>query len=180
SVVNNNDIAIRDYNRKLATPFSMGAGHIQPNKAADPGLVYDLTNDDYLTFLCANGLNNTDMTKSYNVTYTCPNEHFNMLNFNYPAITIPQILSSPLTVRRRVKNVGTPGTYTVKVDEPRGVAVTVSPTQLVFSKVGEEKSFELIFKAESIRGQNASYVFGKLEWSDGVHSVTSPISVNLA
>jgi hypothetical protein len=35
-----------------ATPFDYyGAGHMRPNRAMDPGLVYDLTTDDYLGFL---------------------------------------------------------------------------------------------------------------------------------
>ncbi|KAE8654871.1 Subtilisin-like protease SBT5.3 [Hibiscus syriacus] len=32
-----------------AGPFSYGAGHVQPNLAMDPGLVYDLATTDYLT-----------------------------------------------------------------------------------------------------------------------------------
>ncbi|PQQ01477.1 subtilisin-like protease SBT5.4 [Prunus yedoensis var. nudiflora] len=34
-----------------ATPFAYGSGHIQPNKAMDPGLIYNLTTLDYLNFL---------------------------------------------------------------------------------------------------------------------------------
>ncbi|RVX08338.1 Subtilisin-like protease SBT5.3 [Vitis vinifera] len=36
-----------------ATPFSYGAGHVRPNRAMNPGLVYDLNVNDYLNFLCA-------------------------------------------------------------------------------------------------------------------------------
>ena len=45
-----------------ATPFSYGAGHVQPNRAMDPGLVYDTTIDDYLNFLCALGYNATQIS----------------------------------------------------------------------------------------------------------------------
>lgn len=35
------------------SPFLFGAGHVRPQKALDPGLVYDLLPKDYLNFLCA-------------------------------------------------------------------------------------------------------------------------------
>lgn len=40
-------------NKKPATPFDFGAEHVDPVLALRPGLVYDLTVDDYLSFLCA-------------------------------------------------------------------------------------------------------------------------------
>jgi hypothetical protein len=33
--------------------FRQGAGHVQPNSAADPGLVYDSSWNDWLAFICA-------------------------------------------------------------------------------------------------------------------------------
>jgi subtilisin family serine protease len=39
-----------------ADPFDFGAGHITPNSAADPGLVYPASLNDYRAFLRSQGL----------------------------------------------------------------------------------------------------------------------------
>ena len=36
-------------------PFDYGSGHIVPNASNSPGLVYDMTDDEYDTFSCAIG-----------------------------------------------------------------------------------------------------------------------------
>ncbi|XP_060971978.1 subtilisin-like protease SBT1.4 [Cannabis sativa] len=38
-----------------STPFIHGAGHVDPNKTFNPGLVYDLDVNDYVAFLCSIG-----------------------------------------------------------------------------------------------------------------------------
>uniref|UniRef100_A0A6V7QWR2 Subtilisin-like protease SBT5.3 n=1 Tax=Ananas comosus var. bracteatus TaxID=296719 RepID=A0A6V7QWR2_ANACO len=158
-----------------ATPFSYGSGHVQPNPAMDPGLVYDLGANDYLNFLCSLGYNSTQIATFSVEPYTCPSKPAKLEDLNYPSISIPN-LAGEITITRTVRNVGTPGTYSVRVEEPRGVLVLVEPTSLKFDKVDEEKRFKVIFKAKE-RNLRGEYVFGRIIWSDGKHFVRSPIVV---
>ncbi|KAF7140178.1 hypothetical protein RHSIM_Rhsim06G0180800 [Rhododendron simsii] len=158
-----------------ATPFNYGAGHVQPNRAMDPGLVYDLTPNDYLKFLCALGYNETQISILSGSHYTCPKANISLANFNYPSITVP-MLNGSTTVTRTVKNVGSPGTYSVSIQNPVGISVSVSPERLMFRKVGEQKSFKVSMKVEE-GNKRSDYVFGHLTWSDAKHEVRSPIVV---
>ncbi|XAR68232.1 Tripeptidyl-peptidase II [Bertholletia excelsa] len=155
-----------------ANPFNYGAGHVQPNRAMDPGLVYDLTVEDYLDFLCVLGYNETQLAQFSEGNYSC-SEAISPVNFNYPSITIPRVNGS-ITVSRTVKNVGSPGTYNVHIQNPIGISISVIPKSLKFDKIGEEKTFKVTLVVEKKTGD---YVFGQLTWSDGEHHVRSPIVV---
>ncbi|GFP88250.1 subtilisin-like protease sbt5.4, partial [Phtheirospermum japonicum] len=157
-----------------ATPFNYGGGHVQPNLAMDPGLVYDLSTTDYLDFLCTIGYNKTQIQLFSNETHTCQ-KRMRLIDFNYPSITVPR-LNGMVNVTRKVKNVGTPGVYKALVLSPRGISVRIEPDTLKFKSDGEEKRFVVIIQAKSSGGRRA-YVFGKLTWSDGKHNVTSHIVV---
>ncbi|XP_062079029.1 subtilisin-like protease SBT5.4 isoform X2 [Humulus lupulus] len=175
-VQDNNKGPMLDWNMKKATPFEYGSGHIQPNRAMDPGLVYDRTTDDNLNFLCAHGYDETLLKKFSRKQYKCPTS-FSLANFNYPSIVVTSLSSSqPMIVTRKVKNVGPPGTYRAYVRAPAGVSIFVKPASLKFSKIGEEKKFEIILKPK-VAGKPKNYVFGQLKWSDGKRYVRSPIVV---
>ncbi|CAA6674561.1 unnamed protein product [Spirodela intermedia] len=149
-----------------ATPFSYGSGHVRPNLAMDPGLVYDLTMEDYLMFLCALRYTSGQVATFYGAPFACP-----------PIRLVPR-LSAPTIVTRKVKNVGSPGTYTAQVTAPSGTLVNVTPATLVFNKYGQEEAFKVTI--EAVTGPQASrYVYGVLTWSDGVHNVSSPIVVGI-
>ncbi|XVF03571.1 hypothetical protein REPUB_Repub05bG0004900 [Reevesia pubescens] len=174
----NTEKPILDSNNKKATPFAYGAGHVRPNRAMDPGLVYDLTVDDYMNYLCGLGYNESMIRIFSDKPYACP-KSFSVADLNYPSISVPQLSgSSSTSVRRKVKNVGSPGTYKPRVKSPAGVRVSVNPSTLKFEKIGEEKEFEVTFMSKS-NGQagGGGYVFGHLIWSDGHHYVRSPIVV---
>ncbi|MQL86381.1 hypothetical protein Taro_018910 [Colocasia esculenta] len=171
----NTRTGIKDSFMAKANPFAYGAGHVQPNHAMDPGLVYDLTGQDYLNFLCAIGYNATQMSTFSDKMFTCPSEPMKIEDLNYPSISIFN-LSRPITVNRTLKNVGLPGTYRVRVKPPTGVSVSVKPTSLTFERVGEEKTFQVSLAPKQASVLQSS-VFGQLIWSDGKHNVRSPLVV---
>lgn len=155
-----------------ADPFNYGSGHINPTAAMYPGLVYDLNVTDYLNLLCSIGYSSSQMAAFDNGTYSCPSKALDIKDFNYPSISVPG-LNGSITVERRVKNVGSPGTYRVQISEPEGISVSIKPDTLEFKSVGEEKKFEVTLNGTA-GGEPA---FGKLTWSDGKHFVGSPIAV---
>ena len=159
-----------------ATPFSYGTGHFQPDRAADPGLVYDLTVNDYLLFLCASGYNSSMLAAFGEESFSCPQNPPRTIDLNYPSITVPQ-LSSRTTIKRKLKNVGPPGNYTARVVPPAGVQVTVIPRSLEFQGIDEEKAFTVTFEVQN--ATQAAYVYGSLTWSDLFHNVTSPLVVGV-
>nr|ACN85198.1 subtilisin-like protease precursor [Oryza glaberrima] len=162
-----------------ATPFSCGAGHVFPHRAMDPGLVYDLTVDDHLSFLCTIGYNATALALFNGAPFRCPDDPLDPLDFNYPSITAFDLAPAgpPATARRRVRNVGPPATYTAAVvREPEGVQVTVTPTTLTFESTGEVRTFWVKFAVRD-PAPAANYAFGAIVWSDGNHQVRSPIVV---
>ncbi|KAK9156405.1 hypothetical protein Sjap_003885 [Stephania japonica] len=163
-----------------ATPFDYGAGHVRPNRAMDPGLVYDLNTTDYLHFLCAIGYDDkTQIAKFSDKPYECP-ESFDLVDFNYPSITVPN-LNGSVTITRRVKNVGGPNvTYNAVVKSPPQITVSVEPKTLKFEKTLKEKEFKVTLKAKRA-GAATDYVFGSLFWTDGKkHHVRSTIVVKSA
>ena len=137
----------------------------------NPGLVYDISTRDYLNFLCNYGYKSTDLVVFTNETFSCPAKPVLGEDLNYPSISVP-FLQGNMTVTRTLTNVGTPSEYTVSVEEPLGVSVTVKPKVLKFSKYGEKKTYKVTFKTIKT---NPHAVFGRLVWSDGKHKVASPL-----
>eukprot|EP00253_Pinus_taeda_P001373 PITA_01373 len=175
--LDNTKTTIKDDSLQTAGPFEYGAGHVYPNKAGDPGLVYDLSIRDYNILFCSLHYNSTQFKAITGRAFTCPTRPPNIYNLNYPSITVSALKGSA-TVRRTVTNVAEgPVTYKAKVQSPVGVSVLVEPTELHFSTSGERKTFNVSLKAvKSSRGQ---YVFGYLTWRNAKYWVASPIVVNV-
>jgi hypothetical protein len=170
------------------TPFGYGAGHVQPNRAADPGLVYDANATDYLAFLCALCYNSsviaTFMAGAAHQPRACPARAPRPEDLNYPSVAVPHLspTGAEHAVTRRVRNVGAaPIAYVARVTEPRGVSVEVRPGLLEFAAVGEEREFTVAFRARKGFFLPGEYVFGRLVWSDGAggHRVRSPLVVRV-
>jgi len=145
-------------------PFSQGAGFVNPNGAADPGLVYPTTATEYRRYLVGLG-----------VHFAPPNDTLTAISgsdLNQASIAVGK-LAGVQTVTRRVKNVGAAATYTASASVP-GFDVTVSPSSVTLAP-GEEKTFTVDFtRTDAALGE---WAIGSLTWSDGTHHVRSPIAV---
>lgn len=173
--MDNTNEAIKDASLQTAGPFNYGAGHVNPNVAGNPGLVYDLSIKDYYRFFCSLNYNSTQIKAITGKAFSCPARLPKIHDLNYPSITVSQLKGSVI-VKRTVKNVAEGhATYKAKVRSPPGVLVSVKPKELEFSKKGEEKSFKLALRAR--KNSSGDYVFGSLTWKHAQYLVVSPIVV---
>ncbi|OEL28984.1 Subtilisin-like protease SBT5.3 [Dichanthelium oligosanthes] len=172
----NTGAPMRDHDGKEADAFAYGAGNVHPNRAIDPGLVYDAAPEDYFTFLCSMGFPTGDMKRLSAGKFACPAKVPSKEDLNYPSIVVPSLRGTQ-TVTRRLKNVGRPAKYLASWRAPIGITMEVKPTVLEFSKVGEEKAFNVTVTSQKDK-LGMGYMFGRLVWTDGTHYVRSPVVVN--
>ncbi|XP_019194382.1 PREDICTED: subtilisin-like protease SBT1.4 [Ipomoea nil] len=163
-----------------SNPFIHGAGHVDPNRALDPGLVYDLGVSDYVALLCTIAYNMDELSVFVKdpSTVNCSEQNLGTPgSLNYPAFSLDFLYKNQVKYKRSVKNVGSEkrAVYEVKVNAPLGVQVSVSPTKLVFNETTDMLSYEITFtNAQPARFLNS---YGSIAWEDGVHIVKSPIAV---
>ncbi|KAK3157373.1 hypothetical protein QOZ80_2AG0120600 [Eleusine coracana subsp. coracana] len=172
-VVDNAGGYFLDERRERAGAYATGAGHVNPRRAADPGMVYDLGVLDYAAYICALLNDRALATIVRNTSLSCAMlPKTTEAQLNYPTITVPLSSTKSFTVNRTVTSVGpAESTYAVLVDMPDSLlTVRVSPEKLVFSKVGE-KMFSVT--VGSARGQDV--VECSLKWVSAKHVVRSPI-----
>ncbi|XP_056864949.1 subtilisin-like protease SBT3.13 [Raphanus sativus] len=164
-------------NKKLADPFDYGGGLVNPERASKPGLVYDMGIQDYIDYMCSAGYNDSSISGMVGKKSTkCPTPKPSILDINLPSITIPN-LEKEVTLRRTVTNVGPiKSVYKAVIESPFGISLTVNPTTLVFSSE-DKKVLSFTVKAKTSHKVNTGYLFGSLTWTDGVHDVKIPVSV---
>ncbi|HEX5969444.1 MAG TPA: S8 family peptidase, partial [Intrasporangium sp.] len=107
--------------------FRQGAGHVEPNKAASPGLVYDSSWNDWLAFLCGSSraVGAATCTALTNAGYST-----DASDFNGASIAIGD-LAGVQTVTRKVTNVGdAPATYRASGTGLVGITAEVSPSSI--------------------------------------------------
>lgn len=178
SINNENDalsIAAEGAPNKPANPFDYGGGHVNPNRAINPGLLYDMAPSDYVHFLCSLGHNNTAVSSIVRQTTFCHDAYKSQKDLNLPSIAIPE-LEGKLTVSRTVTNIGpVTSTYTAHVEAPPGVSVHVKPSILTFNSTINKLNFKVTFRSQL--KVHSGYLFGSLTWEDGVHWVRIPLAV---
>lgn len=152
--------------------FRQGAGHVRPNLATDPGLVFDADFGDWLGFLCGTQLPASFCTDA-GVPVLDPSD------LNVASIAIGDLVSVLAegqvvgqAVKRAVTNVGaTRATYAVSYTGLAGIAVDVSPATFTLDP-GQTQEITLAFLRTTATFN--SYVGGQFTWTDGEHVVRVP------
>jgi hypothetical protein len=175
----NNQTLLDGASKNPATPFDFGAGHVDPISALNPGLVYDLTVDDYLSFLCALNYSAADIEIVARRKYTCDQKkQYSVTNLNYPSFAVVfegRHGVEKIKHTRTLTNVGAAGTYRVSTkSDAQFVKILVEPEVLSFKK-NEKKSYTITFITSGSK-PNTSQSFGSLEWSNGKTVVRSSIA----
>ncbi|KAI3429019.1 uncharacterized protein J3R85_008840, partial [Psidium guajava] len=157
---------------EVATPFAFGSGHVDPERASNPGLIYNISAADYLNHLCSLNYNSSQIALFAKTNYTCPrNTAAHPGDLNYPSFAVLfkyGARNASVTHERTATNVGTPtGRYRVQVDEPDGVSVIVEPRNLVFGKLGEKQSYKVTFVALGGSSVPSDSSFGSISWVSG-------------
>ncbi|KAM4070698.1 hypothetical protein ACB094_11G002800 [Castanea mollissima] len=169
------ELKIKNFESQLA----YGAGQIDPVRAIDPGLIYDVSTSGYIRFLCNEGYNRTTLRLFTEVPTNCSSVPdiggHDALNYPSMYLEVNNINSSVSAIfHRTVTNVGSPKSiYKAIVKAPAVLSVTVVPNQLAFSHLNEKKSFTVVIKGPPLN--NVTSLSASLEWNDIKHKVKSPI-----
>jgi subtilisin family serine protease len=158
-----------------ANPFDFGAGHIEPNDAFEPGLVYETTEDEYDAVAC--GIDSPVVDAARCAELEAAGLSFSGADMNQPSIAMSGIIGER-TVARRVTNVtDASSTYVAEIENPPGMAVSVSPNSLSLGP-GQTASFDVTVRY--LDGPLDLWRFGSLTWRGDERDVRSPIAVKPA
>jgi len=155
-----------------ATPFDFGAGHIVPNDAVDPGLVYNVSDDEFDAFAC--GTESPAVSTERCDELAAAGMSFAGADLNQPSIAVDR-LANERTVSRRVTNVSDQTeTFTANVVRPSGVDIMVVPPSITVPP-GQSATFDVTFSFES--GPLDLWRFGSLTWENDNYAVYSALAV---
>ncbi|KAF3616157.1 putative subtilisin-like protease-like [Capsicum annuum] len=162
-----------------ASIFAFGAGHVNPSRANDPGLIYDTPFKDYVPYLCGLNYTNRQVGNLLQRKVSCSEvKSIPEAQLNYPSFSITLGANSQ-TYTRTVTNVGeVKSSYIVEILSPPGVSVIVKPSTLKFSKMNQKSTYRVTF-SRTANSSTSGVVQGFLKWTSNRHSVRSPIAVVL-
>ena len=155
-------------NTSATVIFNQGAGHVTPNKATDPGLVFDSGWNQWLAFLCGS---TSAVGPSTCAKLAADGFLTDPSDFNSASIAIGS-LAGTQTVSRTVTNVGTErATYSLTTSGLAGITVTADPQTFTIAP-GRSQTVKLTFMRST--AELNTYAGGQLTWSDGTHNVRIP------
>ncbi|KAL1534186.1 subtilisin-like protease SBT3 [Salvia divinorum] len=165
---------------RVASPLGIGSGQVDPNRAIDPGLVYDATPLDLANLVCSMNYTREQVRAIIRSNYNCSGassdlnypSFIGLFNFDQRGLTLTR------TFKRTVTNVGSgAATYKMKLEKPANATVTVTPQTLVFRKKYEKQSYTLSMRY--VGDIDSTFRQGSLTWIDktGKYVVRSPIVI---
>ncbi|KAL8064345.1 hypothetical protein ABFX02_01G083200 [Erythranthe guttata] len=181
-IVNLAQNPIEDETFVPAVLFATGSGHVNPSRANDPGLIYDLKSEDYVPYLCGLNYTNREVGAILQWKVDCSVSRIAEAQLNYPSFAISFDSLQPIsqTYTRSVTNVGVPvSSYIVEIVSPPGIGVLVEPTTLDFTEVNQILQYQVTFTRLEPTTNTTVYTQGYLKWNSGKYSVRTPIAVIL-
>jgi subtilisin family serine protease len=170
---------ITDERHLPADVFATGAGHVNPVKANDPGLIYDIQPEDYVPYLCGLGYSDKEIEVIVQWKVNCSDvKSIPEAQLNYPSFSILLGSESQLYTRT-LTNVGpVNATYRVELEVPLALDMRVNPSVISFSEINEKISYSVDFLPQAKENQGIHiFAHGSLTWRSDKHAVRVPISV---
>ncbi|EYU39048.1 hypothetical protein ABFS82_01G084400 [Erythranthe guttata] len=162
-----------------ADVFATGAGHVNPKLALDPGLVYDITSQDYISYLCSL-YSEKEVEVIVREKVNCSGLGIPEAQLNYPSFAVQLGKGGSVTYSRTVTNVGNANsTYEVEIESAPGVDISVEPTVLTFTQLNQNSTYKVEFRRQNKKNETGGYVQGSITWSSVTHNVRIPVSVHL-
>ncbi|KAL8487560.1 hypothetical protein ACS0TY_023574 [Phlomoides rotata] len=183
--LDNTNQPIKDtaFDYQVATPLGIGSGIVDPNRAIDPGLIYDASAQDFVNLVCSMNFTQEQTRAIIRSNYNCTNPSSDLNYPSFVALISAAEIGRTLTRRfqRTVTNVGEgAATYKVRLEVPLNTTIRVQPQTLVFRKKNEKQSYSLTIRYKGdIQIQHRP---GSIIWIDqsGKYRVRSPIMVSAA
>eukprot|EP00775_Hariotina_reticulata_P011419 gene11419-11566_t len=173
--------------QSIGTPFEVGAGHINPTAALNPGMVFDWGLEDSNRWLCSATTKRVSGDEDWSsfCTENCGDDNSAacaMAAFNLPSIGMYDIIG-PTTITRVVTSVlPAAAVWTASnITVPPGFLVQVTPVSFTLA-AGESKSLSITVQRSDYRQQPAlDASFGSISWtnSDNMY-VRIPLALRAA
>lgn len=152
-----------------AGPFALGAGHVVPNAALRPGLVYENGTADFDAFLCGRG--EARVSPGQCAALAEAGYATDPVDLNLPSVAVGNLVTRR-SVRRRVTNLGEAAQFVATVEAPPGATLSITPALLSLDQ-GESAEFSIDIEAGS--APLYEWQAGAFSWSSGEQQVRSPL-----
>ncbi|KAL3634241.1 hypothetical protein CASFOL_021295 [Castilleja foliolosa] len=181
STLDNTGNPITEYDNLVAIPLGIGSGQVDPNRALDPGLVYDASVQDIANLVCSMNFTIEQTRSILKSSYNCSNPSADLNYPSFVSVFYSRDEGRNLTrrFRRTVTNVGNgAATYRARLEVPVNTTMRVRPETLVFRKKNEKLSYSVTIRFNA--NLDIQHRPGSVTWveQNGKHTVRSPILVS--